>query len=164
MTDVECGEVVANNFFLVHSEDVEDKFNLLMLMFHKLMLLVQGKIVGENCDALSTQEALLPGQLYGAVLKEALQGSLVSLKRILMRKDRLGDDITDQLVVERAFHGIKDVDSAMNYFMSTGTIKSKSGLDLMQVTGFTIVADKLNAVRRRNIVIKNDSIYHDRRG
>ena len=42
---------------------------------------------------------------------------------------------------------MKDIDHAMQYFLSTGTIRSRGGLDLMQVTGFTIVADKLNYVR-----------------
>jgi len=116
-------------------------------MFQKLMGLVQGKVKPENCDALSTQEALLPGQLYGAVLKEALEGCLLKLKLILLKKQTYGDDIQSSEEVERAFWSCKDVDHAMNYFMATGTIKSRSGLDLMQVTGFTIVADKLNQVR-----------------
>ncbi len=39
------------------------------------------------------------------------------------------------------------VTNKMNYFMSTGTIKSNNSLDLMQTTGFTIIAEKLNYLR-----------------
>ena len=53
----------------------------------------------------------------------------------------------DSDITERVFYAIKDVDHMMTNFLSTGNIKSRGGLDLMQVTGFTIVADKLNYVR-----------------
>lgn len=35
----------------------------------------------------------------------------------------------------------------MQYFIVTGNLKSSSGLDLMQVSGYTIVAEKLNYMR-----------------
>jgi DNA-directed RNA polymerase I subunit RPA2 len=35
----------------------------------------------------------------------------------------------------------------MSYFLSTGNLKSPSGLDLMQTTGFVIIAEKLNYLR-----------------
>ncbi|CAD7935226.1 unnamed protein product [Amoebophrya sp. A25] len=147
LTDVEVGLRMCRRFFLVHSTAFEDKFSFFCLMFQKLMKLAAGKIVPENCDALSTQEALLPGQLYGAVLKEAIEANLIKAKGVLLKKLRYGDDLFDVDTVERVFWAVKDIDHAMNYFLATGTIKSRSGLDLMQVTGFTIVADKLNAVR-----------------
>eukprot|EP00392_Amoebophrya_sp_AT5.2_P001530 g1532.t1 len=146
-TDADVGLRIVRQFILVNSTQYEDKFSLFCLMFQKLMRLAEGKISPENCDALSTQEALLPGQLYGAVLKEAVEGTLLKAKLTLLKKVKYGDDLFDLDQVEKVFWGVKDVDHAMNYFLSTGTIKSRSGLDLMQVTGFTIVADKLNAVR-----------------
>jgi DNA-directed RNA polymerase I subunit RPA2 len=35
----------------------------------------------------------------------------------------------------------------MSYLLTTGNLPSPTGLDLMQATGFTIVADKLNFLR-----------------
>jgi DNA-directed RNA polymerase I subunit RPA2 len=35
----------------------------------------------------------------------------------------------------------------LEYFLSTGNLKSATGLDLMQAKGFTIIADKLNNMR-----------------
>ena len=79
-TDVQVGLYIVRRFMLVHCNDTGDKFVTLTLMFQKLLALSSGKIKPENCDALSTQEALLPGQLYGAVLKEAIEGTLGKLK------------------------------------------------------------------------------------
>lgn len=39
------------------------------------------------------------------------------------------------------------VGKSIEYFLSTGNLKSKTGLDLMQDKGFTIIADKLNNMR-----------------
>ncbi|CAD7924526.1 unnamed protein product [Amoebophrya sp. A120] len=147
LSDIECGLRMVRSFIFVNSTEMEDKFSLLCLMFQKLMRLAEGTIKPENCDALSTQEALLPGQLYGAVLKEAVETTMEKAKQELLKKIRYGDDIFDIETVESVFWRVKEIDHAVNYFLSTGTIKSRSGLDLMQVTGFTIVADKLNAVR-----------------
>ena len=35
----------------------------------------------------------------------------------------------------------------MEYFIATGNLKSQTGLDLMQVSGYTIIAEKLNNMR-----------------
>ena len=40
-----------------------------------------------------------------------------------------------------------DIAQKMQYFMATGNLISNSGMDLMQATGFTVVAEKLNWLR-----------------
>ena len=42
-----------------------------------------------------------------------------------------------------------DVGRKMEYFLNTGNLVSKSGLDLSQSSGFTVVAEKLNFFRSR---------------
>lgn len=39
------------------------------------------------------------------------------------------------------------IGKALEYFLSTGNLKSKTGLDLMQDKGFCVIADKLNNMR-----------------
>lgn len=41
----------------------------------------------------------------------------------------------------------KDIGRALQYFLVTGNLISGSGLDLMQTSGFTIVAERLNYFR-----------------
>ena len=40
-----------------------------------------------------------------------------------------------------------DVGRKMEYMLNTGNLVSRSGLDLSQATGFTVVAEKLNFYR-----------------
>lgn len=40
-----------------------------------------------------------------------------------------------------------DVGKKMEYMLNTGNLVSKSGLDMSQNTGFTVVAEKLNFFR-----------------
>ncbi len=40
-----------------------------------------------------------------------------------------------------------DIGSKLSYFLATGNLVSKTGLDLQQFSGFTIVAEKLNFFR-----------------
>merc|ERR1719401_3202386 len=40
-----------------------------------------------------------------------------------------------------------DVQKRLQYFVATGNVNSRSGLDLMQTSGYTVVADKLNQAR-----------------
>merc|ERR1719401_270124 len=40
-----------------------------------------------------------------------------------------------------------EVSTRLSNFLATGNLTSRSGLDLMQTSGFTIVADKLNQAR-----------------
>jgi DNA-directed RNA polymerase I subunit RPA2 len=39
------------------------------------------------------------------------------------------------------------IGKAVEYFLSTGNLKSRTGLDLMQDKGFCVIADKLNNMR-----------------
>lgn len=39
------------------------------------------------------------------------------------------------------------IGKAIEYFLSTGNLKSRTGLDLMQDKGFCVIADKLNNMR-----------------
>ena len=40
-----------------------------------------------------------------------------------------------------------DIGAKMAFFLATGTLRSRSGLDLQQAGGFTVVAEKLNWYR-----------------
>lgn len=39
------------------------------------------------------------------------------------------------------------IGKSLEYFLSTGNLKSRTGLDLMQDKGFAVIADKLNNMR-----------------
>ena len=53
-----------------------DKQECLLLMLRKLYALVQGRCQEDNQDALANHELLLPGHLFGMILKERVENWL----------------------------------------------------------------------------------------
>ena len=47
----------------------------------------------------------------------------------------------------RIFSRLPNIGQALQYFLATGNLKSQSGLDMQQISGFSIVGDKLNYQR-----------------
>ncbi len=64
MSDEEVGFLLLKRCVLVHLEDCDDKFSLLLLMLRKLWSFASGECAADNADALSSQEILLSGHLY----------------------------------------------------------------------------------------------------
>lgn len=56
-------------------------------------------------------------------------------------------DLSDEKYFQKVCQRVPEIGSKVEYLLTTGNLSSPTGLDLMQVSGFTIVADKLNFVR-----------------
>ena len=120
-------------------------------MITKLYALVGGKCAQDNPDAVQHQEILLGGFLYGMVIKERVE-KLVDDVRLQVRTDVgnavRGLDFKSKTYLAKVFMKINcDIGQALSYFLSTGNLSSPSGLDLQQVSGFTIIAEKINFYR-----------------
>ena len=151
VTNIEAGEELIRRHVLVHLDDPRDKFNLLIEMLKKLYALVSGTIQPEDADCTHLHELLLPGQIYGALVKEKLQDVLIAIRNGLTREVAMssqGVSIREPRFWNRVIsrYGVS-VGSALSYFLGTGNIISRTGLDLLQVTGMTVVAEKLNYYR-----------------
>jgi DNA-directed RNA polymerase I subunit RPA2 len=131
-----------------------DKFKMLMFMVRKLYALVAGDCAPDNPDAVSNQEILLGGFLYGMLLKERLDEWVRSFGPILREWSNRnhGARFTDP-VFERDFvskvirRSNENIGGAMEYFLSTGNLVSPTGLDLQQTSGYTVMAEKINFYR-----------------
>jgi DNA-directed RNA polymerase I subunit RPA2 len=55
--------------------------------------------------------------------------------------------VQDGAVVRKLSERMPDIGRKVEYLLNTGNLVSKSGLDLSQVSGFTVVAEKLNFFR-----------------
>ena len=53
-------------------------------MLRKLYALVSGSCSADNPDSAQHQEVLLPGFLYGMIIKERLEGILDQIRNIIM--------------------------------------------------------------------------------
>ena len=149
----ELGALLIRRMFFVHTENGWEKFQTLVLMFRKLVAMVSGKIRPDNPDAMDAHDLMTPGQLYGGVLKETVHGIIERLAGTLAKKSRMmtaKNDVVPPLTapfIKLQLSSVADLTRKMEYFMATGNLQSRTGLDLQQTSGFTIIADKLNAFR-----------------
>ena len=161
MPDEEAGAEFLRRIVLVHLGNCNvteaqdsDKFRMLIFMIRKLYALVAGDCAVDNPDAVSNQEILLGGFLYGMIVKEKLDDWLRSIQGAAqdwsLRNDKA--KFTDpNFLKDFAGKVLKrtneNIGGLLEYFLSTGNLVSPTGLDLQQTSGFTVVAEKINFYR-----------------
>lgn len=144
------GKQLLQEYIFVHANTDAEKFDCLIMMIKKLYALVAGKIDPENPDALNCHEILLPGHIYLQILKEKLNDFLTGMKACILKDLRMNSDkceMTKETYWKKLMDMQGDVGQKLRYFLVTGNLVSGTGLDLMQTSGFTIVAEKLNYFR-----------------
>ena len=80
-------------------------------------------------------------------LKEKLLEYLLGIRGSILRdlrQDPSKVDLFDTNYLKKAMDRQADIGKKVYYFLATGNVISSTGLDLMQVAGYTIVAEKLN--------------------
>lgn len=150
MSDIDIGKLVLKRIVLVHLTSNRDKFKMLLFMIRKLYSLVSGDCSPDNPDATQHQEILLGGFLYGMIIKEKIEEYLNNFKlQITSDLNRgLRVNFNDGRYMSRVFQRINEnIGQKLQYFLSTGNLVSQSGLDLQQVSGYTVVAEKINFYR-----------------
>lgn len=160
-SDEEAGTEFLRKVVLVHLGNVEvtksqneDKFRLLLFMIRKLYALAAGHCAADSADAISTQEILLPGFLYGMIIKEKLNDWLRSIQGAIQQwslrnnnAEFTGSNFLGEFPSKILNRSNENIGGALEYFLSTGNLVSSTGLDLQQTSGFTIVAEKVNFYR-----------------
>lgn len=149
-TDVEVGQIFLREHICVHLSSDSDKMNIISLMIEKLYALVIDEINPDNLDSLQTQEVLLSGHLYAMILREKLEELLQGIREKMLKDASRGQDIgklRDLQYIKRSIDLQTPIGEKLENFLATGNLRSQTGLDLMQQSGFTIIADKLNNMR-----------------
>ncbi|KAJ1331189.1 DNA-directed RNA polymerase I subunit RPA2 [Microdochium nivale] len=161
LSNYEVGTEFLRKIVLVHLGNIDvsddqnsDKFRMILLMIRKLYALAAGDCAIDNPDAVQNQEILLGGFLYGQILKERLDDLLSSGLRLALReyqrrstKSFTSEEFAKDFPLKLFSKTNENIGNALEYFMSTGNLSSPTGLDLQQVSGFTVVAEKLNFLR-----------------
>ena len=154
-SDVDAGRYLVHRFIFVHCSSNAEKVDVLFHMLRKLYTFAQGNCAADNADALSNHEILLPGHLITMIVKEKLEEMLKAAKATLERECSLNKD---RCLGEARINSMKlfqkhldrsgsSLGGKVVSFLSTGNVVSSTGLDLMQVSGYTIVAERLNMFR-----------------
>jgi DNA-directed RNA polymerase I subunit RPA2 len=120
-------------------------------MIRKLYALTGGDCCADNPDSPQHQEILMPGFLYGMIVKEKLDELLNGVKAQMtqdIRRQVPGTDLADPKYVSKTIQRTNaDIGARLANFLATGNLVSPSGLDLQQTAGYTIVGEKLNFTR-----------------
>ncbi|KAI5477061.1 DNA-directed RNA polymerase I subunit RPA2 [Pseudohyphozyma bogoriensis] len=150
-TNAEVGKFLIDRIVLVHLTDPKDKLRMLFFMIRKLYALVGGDCCADNPDSPQHQEILMPGFLYGMIIKEKLDEVVNAIRMQILqdlRREVPACDFTSAQYINKTIARVNtDVGSKLNYFLATGNLVSPSGLDLQQAAGYTIVGEKLNFTR-----------------
>ncbi|PVU99155.1 hypothetical protein BB559_000950 [Furculomyces boomerangus] len=151
LTDEEVGKYLIEKVVMVHLGNWRDKFNMIIFMIRKLYALVTGECQPDNPDSMQHQELFLPGFLYLNVIKEKIQDIVSGIRGTTgfdLRSKPSSVKFTNALYVQKLFKKTPmDIGQKLQYFLATGNLASKTGMDLQQTTGFTMVAEKLNFLR-----------------
>ncbi|KAH7909455.1 hypothetical protein BJ138DRAFT_1010789 [Hygrophoropsis aurantiaca] len=147
-TNQALGAWLIEKMVLVHLESARDKFRMLVFMLRKLYAIVSSSCCADNPDSPQHQEVLLPGFLYGMIIKERLEEALNQVRNSIAMDVRRAEppvDFLDKRYIAKIIHKVNwDIGAKMSNFLATGNLISPTGLDLQQASGFTIVAEKLN--------------------
>ncbi|KAH8999153.1 hypothetical protein EDB92DRAFT_1932556 [Lactarius akahatsu] len=147
-TNVDVGTWFVRKLILVHLESPRDKFRMLLFMLRKLYAIVSKTCNVDNPDSPQHQEVLLPGNLYGMIIKERLEEALNQVRNQIVqdiRKQEPSVDFFDDRYIHKVLARVNfDIGARLVNFLATGNLVSPTGLDLQQPSGFTIVAEKLN--------------------
>jgi DNA-directed RNA polymerase I subunit RPA2 len=147
VSDADVGKEVLNRIVLVHLHDDRAKFRMILFMIRKLYAVVAGECCPDNPDSAQHQEILLGGFLYGMILKEKIDEYLNSFKAQIVSdvNRQVTVNFTSSKYIQRVFSKTNEnIGQKVHYFLSTGNLVSQSGLDLQQVSGYTVVAEKIN--------------------
>lgn len=156
-SDIEIGHYMIRRYVLIHLPSYKDKLECMLMLMRKLYSFATGDCGEDNADSLQNQELLMPGHLISTFVKEKFDEMLQAVRLGMvteMRKDfsrfvgRLQDQAFWNKLVDRySGNSSGGIGKKVAHFLSTGNIVSSSGLDLMQVSGYTIVAERLNFLR-----------------
>ncbi|CAH1235901.1 unnamed protein product [Diabrotica balteata] len=146
-TDKEVAEFILRKCILIHLDNNEDKFNMLVFMAQKLFSFAQDKCKVEGADAVMMQELLLGGHLYLQILKEKMYSWLNGLKLSILKLAKAATFSISQTEMLRAAKNSGGIESALGNFLATGNLNSISGLGLMQDKGLVIMAENINRMR-----------------
>ena len=161
ISNLDAGTEFLRKIVLIHlgnadvteSQD-KDKFRSILFMIRKLYCLVAGDCAVDNPDAVSNQEILLPGFLYGMIIKERIEEYVYSIRGVCVEwcakngQARFTDpNFLKTFPTKVLSRTNENIGGAIEYFLTTGNLSSPTGLDLQQTSGFTVVAEKINFYR-----------------
>uniref|UniRef100_A0A182SQS8 DNA-directed RNA polymerase n=1 Tax=Anopheles maculatus TaxID=74869 RepID=A0A182SQS8_9DIPT len=147
-TDEQAGSYILDRCVLIHLDNVEDKFHLLVHMIHKLFAVVQGRSAPESLDNVMMQELMLGGHIYQNFLREVCISTMgyVRMNLVKLCPDADSPCVTSNEVM-MALKNVAGFQHSFTMFLATGNLAKATEMGLMQSTGLVIIAENINRMR-----------------
>ncbi|KAH9421488.1 DNA-directed RNA polymerase I subunit RPA2 [Dermatophagoides pteronyssinus] len=151
-TDEEITDNLFRECIAVHLNSNVDKFNLLVFMTRKLFAFVQRECAEEKPDNPMFHEIYQSGHIYFTLLLERLQVFLSTVRQAIERqyqqslryRDAHSFSLTTAMVRRALASKYREITRPMEHLITTGYLRSKTGLGLMQSAGMAVKAEKIN--------------------
>lgn len=166
ISDLEAGTSFLRRYIFVHlssgpysdREDALDrsKADLAVLLVRKLVATSTGDVEVDNADALSHLSVIGPGHLYLNVLKEKLEmmlsvvGSYIQRERNKPEAKRRSEGRPLKILITESISKVVQGDPVtnhMNFLLSTGNLRPGTRIDLPQLAGYSVMAERINFLR-----------------
>ncbi|KAL3123172.1 hypothetical protein niasHT_010342 [Heterodera trifolii] len=135
----------------IHLETNEQKFFCLTLMAHKLVGLVKNEVQAESLDNPQFQEASVTGHILSLICYERMDNLLMNARKKLEIVARKRPDTfnfsTKEFLKALGGHKTNELTRGLEYFLATGNLLTKTGVGLMQTSGFSVIAERINQLR-----------------
>lgn len=151
-TEEEITDELMNKSVARHLEQPTEKFNLLIFMLKKVFAIAKGKAAIENPDSPMFHEVFTPGFIYFNLLVERMEMFLTTVKSLVQKKltvrsSTSGSDAPPfnmKMLHMSMKSRYSDITNSLTKLVATGNMVSKTGIGLSQVSGLSVVADKIN--------------------
>ncbi|KAI5181629.1 DNA-directed RNA polymerase I subunit RPA2 [Nematocida sp. AWRm80] len=149
LTDLECGKKFLQDKIAVHTEDFEEKYNLIILAIAKLIRQVAEVSAPDNVDSLPTHELISVGDTFAEIMAHNIKRWRRSLLIHTVRNAAMcNEDFTESSVIDNVLKCSRmSVEQHYDNLIATGTVKLSTIISDYfgsQKTGLTIIAERLN--------------------
>lgn len=167
LSDLGAGTAFLRRYVLVHlsvgpyqyADDSLDrsKADLIVFLVRKLVATSVGDVEVDNSDSPSHHSVMTSGHLFLNLLRERIERSYGIIASTI-RKEYDKQESSNRAKEKRLLNVIKSaitqvyargdfISKGMRYLLSTGNINGNVSLDLPQMTGYTIIAERINILR-----------------
>nr|CAD2153150.1 unnamed protein product [Meloidogyne enterolobii] len=135
----------------VHLKTDEQKFYCLAMMAQKLVALVKNEIQPESLDNPQFQEASVSGHILALISRERMENILLIVRKkleiVAKKRPDTFNFTSKEFIKAFSSHKNNELSRGLEYFLATGNLITRTGVGLMQLTGFAVIAERINQLR-----------------
>nr|CAD2181756.1 unnamed protein product [Meloidogyne enterolobii] len=151
LTVAQACQFLLTHCLAVHLKTDEQKFYCLAMMAQKLVALVKNEIQPESLDNPQFQEASVSGHILALISRERMENILLIVRKkleiVAKKRPDTFNFTSKEFIKAFSSHKNNELSRGLEYFLATGNLITRTGVGLMQLTGFAVIAERINQLR-----------------